>query len=286
MKRKDEVLLGVHVSISGSIDLAVDRALALGINIFQMFTRNPQGWKFSPLKEDSVKLFKSKLKKSGISKVIDHMPYLPNLSSPVETIYEKSVDAFIHELGRVEMLDIDELVVHLGSHMGKGQAYGQKRLAEAIKKGLKEVNPSCHVLLENTSGQKNAVGSSIDDISNIISMIGDDRVGVCIDTCHLYAAGYDITTEAGLNQVLNEIEKTIGIERVRVIHLNDSKGALGSGLDRHENIGKGYIGKKGFRNILSRKEIITKPLILETPVGSEDDYRSDLNTVKELINDN
>lgn len=196
MKGK-EVMLGVHVSISGSIDLAVDRALALGCNTFQMFTRNPQGWKFSPLNEDSVKLFKSKLKKSGISEVVDHMPYLPNLSSPVETIYEKSVDAFIHELERAEMLSLHELVVHLGSHMGKGLAYGQKRLAEAIKKGLKEVNPSCHVLLENMSGQKNAVGASIEDISNIISLIGEDRVGVCIDTCHLYAAGYDVTTEAG-----------------------------------------------------------------------------------------
>jgi len=284
MKGK-ELLLGVHVSISGSIDLAVDRALALGCNTFQMFTRNPQGWKFSALNEDSVKLFKSKLKKSGIKEVVDHMPYLPNLSSPVETIYKKSLDAFINELERAEMLNLQELVVHLGSHMGKGLSYGQKRLAEAVKRGLKEVNPSCHILLENMSGQKNAVGASIEDISNIISLIGeDDRIGVCIDTCHLYAAGYDIATQAGLNQVIDQLDKRIGLERVRVIHLNDSKGALGSGLDRHENIGNGYIGKAGFRNILATDEIIGKPMILETPVGSEEDYRSDLMAVRELLN--
>ncbi|MEM0118290.1 MAG: deoxyribonuclease IV [Conexivisphaerales archaeon] len=286
MSKADQVLLGVHVSISGSIDLAVDRALTLGCTTFQMFTRNPQGWKYAELAEESVKLFKSKLKKSNIKVAVDHMPYLPNLSSPVDSIYQKSLEALTVELRRADSLNLQELVVHLGSHMGKGLAYGQRRLAEAVRKALNEAEPSCHLLLENMSGQKNAVGASIDDLSKIMKLIGDDeRVGVCLDTCHLYAAGYDITTESGIDKLLEDFDSMIGIDRLRVVHLNDSKGELGSGLDRHENIGKGYIGKKGFKNILAREEITSKPLILETPVGSEEDYRTDMKTVRELLKD-
>lgn len=286
MKKHNGILLGVHVSISGSVDLAVDRALALGCTSFQMFTRNPQGWKYSQLKEEYVKQFRLKLKKSGIKHVVDHMPYLPNLSSPDEEVYRKSVEALSEEVKRADMLGLNYLVLHLGSHMGRGLEYGQKRLAQAVARVLKEEEPKCYILLENMAGQKNAVGTSIEDIANIIKMIGeDDRIGLCIDTCHLYAAGYDIATKSGIDKVINDIDKLIGIDKLKVIHLNDSKGALGSGLDRHENIGKGYIGKKGFSLLLSRSEIVSRPLILETPVGSEEDYKEDLKAVREIINE-
>ncbi len=275
-------LVGVHVSIGGSIDLAVDRAVKLGCGTFQIFTRNPRGWKFSELPAGPAEAFRAKLKEAGISVVVSHMPYLPNLACPDEEIYSKSVEALTAELRRAEVLGLKHVVAHLGSHMGKGIGYGQERLAAAVRKAYDQSGSRVSLLLENMAGQKNAVGSSFADLARIMELAGGD-LGVCLDTCHAYAAGYDLAGEEGVASTLAEFDREVGLGRLKALHLNDSKGPLGSRLDRHENIGMGGIGAKGFRALLSRKEVRGLPMILETPVGNEEDYRRDMKAVLDLL---
>ncbi len=281
------VLVGCHVSIAGSIDLAVGRALDAGCDTFQIFTRNPRGWKAKDLDSDSIDAFRRASDASGIGPVVDHMPYLPNLASPDDEIYEKSVAALTYELRRCEALGIPYLVTHLGHHRGAGTGVGQERVVAAIDRAFDDSSAGgVMLLLENTAGEKNSVGSTIEDIGRIFEGIGaEGRVGICFDTCHAFAAGYDLRTGEGVDAVLGELDDRIGLSHLRVIHLNDCKGKLGSGLDRHEHIGLGAIGEDGFRHILSRPAIRRCPLICETPV---DDLRGDdgnITKVRELAGD-
>lgn len=280
---KDGLRLGVHVSSSGSLDLAVDRAVELQCDTFQMFTRNPQGWKFSPIKDETVSLFREKLAKSKIDPAVSHMPYLPNLASPDPETYKKSVDALSEELRRATALGLSYVVLHLGSHLGRGVPYGQKRVADAVLSAYSVTGAKVPVLLENTAGQKNSVGSAFEDLRRIMDLIGDERrVGVCFDTCHGYAAGYDLTTEAAVEDTLSKLEAAVGPGKLRLIHLNDSKGGLGCHLDRHENIGKGYIGRAGFTAFLHNLRVRHLPMILETPIREGGDWGKDMAIVRKL----
>jgi deoxyribonuclease-4 len=274
--------IGFHVSVGKSIDSVFDTAISLGCNTLQMFTRNPRGWRFKELEKEQVQMFNKKRKLSGFKYVIDHMPYLPNLASPDRKIMKKSRDTLLAEVERCEMLKIDYLVVHLGSHMGKGIEVGIKNIAEACNIAL-EGKGRTKILLENTAGQKNSVGSKFEEISRIIDMIKSKRVGVCLDTCHLFASGYDIRSEEGVVKTMKEFEEFLGIDVLKVVHVNDSKGELGSNLDRHENLGKGNIGLNGFKAFLKYDGIIEKPLILETPYRDMETVKSDLNTLRDLI---
>jgi deoxyribonuclease-4 len=248
-----------------------------------MFTRNPQGWKFSDLVPEDVKKFKDKLKQSKISPVVDHMPYLPNLSCPEDELYEKSVASFAAEVDRCGSLGISYLVTHLGSHLGKGREIGLERITSALNLGAKRIKGSLRILLENMAGTKNSMGSNFQDIKEIMDGVKKrDLIGVCLDTCHLYAAGFDVQSQRGVEQTIEKFDKIVGFENLKVVHLNDSKGGLGSGLDRHENIGKGYIGQKGFRAILHHPAIRDLPLILETPLDEDEDVRRDLDMVRKL----
>lgn len=276
-------LLGAHVPITGSIDKAVDRALELKINTFQIFTRSPRGWKYPPLLEEVAEAFKKKAKGSGFKGVASHMPYLPNLASPDKEIFQKSVDSLIEEIRRADLLGLDYIVVHLGSHMGKGIEFGRRRVAEAVLKALEVEEPKAMILLENMAGQKNSVGASFEDIRKMLDEIGDRRVGVCFDTCHAYAAGYDLSTKRAVEEIVRRFDEVVGLERLKVVHLNDSKGGLGSRLDRHERIGKGFIGRKGFEAIVNHEELIKVPMILETPVSDYREYEDDLKVLRSLI---
>lgn len=276
------VKAGVHVSIAGSIDLAVDRAVQKGCDVFQVFSRNPRGWNFQPLSEGDCSAFRSKVAKENLLPV-DHMPYLPNLASPKEDIYEKSVATLTAELRRCGQLGIPFLVTHLGHHLGAGIAGGRQRVIRAIRTGLSESDTPATLLLENTAGEKNSVGSTFEHIKSIIDGVSDTgRIGVCFDTCHAFAAGYDLRTQAGLDYTLSQFDEIIGLSYIRVIHLNDSKGGLGSGLDRHEHIGMGFIGEEGFFRILHRPEIRSLPLICETPVDERRDDEGNLRKVRDL----
>jgi len=271
--------LGLHLSITGSVDLVVDRAVERECNTLQMFSKNPRGWLTRELGAEEIANFKKKLYESKIDPVFIHTPYLLNLASPKEDIYRKSVEALKGELARAADLGVEYVVTHLGSHLGYGKKFGYKRVIDAANASFAEVKNNVVILLENTAGTKNSVGSSFEDISYIIARIQDERrVGVCFDTCHAFATGYDLVSRGAVENTLTRFDETIGPEKLRLVHLNDSKGSLGAGIDRHEHIGMGKIGEAGFRNIL-KSDLGKRPLILETPI---DRRRSDLENLEKV----
>ncbi|HDS45560.1 MAG TPA: deoxyribonuclease IV [Methanomicrobia archaeon] len=275
--------VGVHVSIAGSIDRAVDRAQEKGCDTFQIFSRNPRGWKIKPLSDTEAGHFVEKREKSGIYPPVDHMPYLPNLAAATGEVYEKSVAALTAELERCGALQIPYLVTHLGSHRGSGEEAGLQQIVSAINTAFSEVENSVMLLLENTADTKNSMGGAFEHIRRIVDQIEqNDRIGICFDTCHAFVAGYELRTEASLEKTLQQFDDVLGLDQLTLIHLNDAKGGLGSKLDRHEHIGLGYIGEDGFRVILHDERITRLPLILETPVDDRRGDRENLQKVREL----
>jgi deoxyribonuclease-4 len=271
--------LGLHLSIRGSIDRVVDRAVERGCNTLQMFSRNPRGWRSRELDSGEVESFRLKMKKSGVWPVFIHTPYLLNLASPKADVYRKSVYALKNELRRAAELDVPYVVTHLGSHLGYGKRQGFMRIVDAINGAFSAVENDAVLLLENTAGTRNSMGSSFQDIEYIISRIEDrGRVGVCFDTCHAFAAGYDLVSREAVGHTLRRFGEIIGLEELKLVHLNDSKGGLGSKIDRHEHIGMGKIGETGFRNIL-KSRLGQLPLILETPI---DERRSDIQNLSKV----
>ncbi len=276
------VKVGVHVSIAGSLDLAVDRAKDAGCDVFQMFSRNPRGWAYQPVPGEVAETFRAKIRTTGIIPV-DHMPYLPNLASPRPDVWEKSVSTLTAELGRCGTLGIPYLVTHLGHHLGDGIAGGRSRVITAINAALRESGNAVQLLLENTAGEKNSVGSSFGHIRGIMDGIEKkDRIGICFDTCHAFAAGYELRTEEGIRETLAQLDEQAGLSNLKLIHLNDTKGERGSGLDRHEHIGMGFIGEDGFRRILHNRVFAALPLVCETPVDDRRDDRGNIAKVREL----
>jgi len=274
--------LGLHLSIQGSIDRVVDRGLERGCNTFQMFSRNPRGWRSKKLSSLEVESFRRKRKESGIWPVVIHTPYLLNLASPREDVYSKSVAMLKDELQRASELGIPFVVMHLGSHLGYGKMGGFRRVVEAVNDCFSSVENDVFLLLENTAGTKNSMGSSFEDIEYILSRIEvGNRVGVCFDTSHAFAAGYDLVSWGAVKHTLERFDEVIGLDKLKIVHLNDSKGALGSRVDRHEHIGLGKIGEGGFRNIL-QSVLGQLPLILETPVDGRRSDMGNLEKVREL----
>ena len=272
------VKLGFHVSISGTIDKAVDRAMELGCDTFQIFSRNPRSWSFRPLKEDEIEAFKEKKYRAGIGPAFVHMPYILNLASPDEEVYRRSVESLSVELTRCAALDVPFLVTHLGSHLGAGTNRGITRITEAINTAFDLYNEPVTVLLENGSGSGHQVGSSLEELQMILEGLDTGRAAICFDTCHAFAAGYELRTPRGLAETLEIFNDAIGFKRLKLVHLNDSIGALGSGIDHHEHIGFGEIGDEGFRLIL-HSQLSEAPMIMETPV---DDSRSDVDNMKKV----
>jgi len=276
----DLLKIGFHVSIIGRIDEAVDRAVEIGCNTFQIFTRNPRSWKAENLKREEVKAFIEKVERFDMQPVFAHMPYLANLASPRPNIYFLSVKTLKMELERCRILKIPYLVTHLGSHLGSGKSEGFKRIIKAINEAYSSVGGGVTLLLENTAGTKNSMGSSFEDIKYIIDNLKfPDFVGVCFDTAHAYAAGYDLRTQRAVQDVIRRFDEIIGFEKLRLVHLNDSRGGLGSHIDRHEHIGMGKIGEEGFRAILKSK-LGSLPLIMETPI---DERRSDVENLLKVL---
>ncbi len=277
--------LGVHVSIAGSIDLSIDRARSLGLNTFQIFTRNPRGWKFSDLKESNIVNFKNKILSENISTVVCHMPYLPNLSSPKEDVHNMSINALSSELERCNTLGIEYVVTHIGSHLGTGLEKGLDRVVKACNAALSNSSNNTMIILENTAGTKNNVGSKFDELKYIFDNVNDkSRIGFCFDTCHAFAAGYDLSTSKSVIDTLKKFNQIIGLKYLKVVHLNDSKGELGNGLDRHQHIGRGFIGENGFRELLKNSTIKQLPLILETPIDETFDDEYNINKIYSLEN--
>ena len=277
------VRVGAHVSIAKSLDSAIDKAQQLKCDTFQIFTRNPRGWKFGPLDPEEVGVFTEKLDTSGLAPVVDHMPYLPNLSGPEDEMYDKSVSTLNAEVERCVQLNIKYLVVHLGSHLGAGRQVGLERLSKALNQATKRAKGDFQICLENMAGQKNSMGSKFEEIREILDTVKQkERVAVCLDTCHTYAAGYDLHVEKAVEKTMAAFDSTVGFENLKVVHLNDSENGLGSGLDRHEHIGMGYIGNSGFKAILHHKAIKDQPMILETPSDDRRGIPGNLEAVRKL----
>lgn len=277
--------IGCHVSISGSIDKAVDNAIERECSAFQIFTRNPRGWHAKELDKLDILNFKEKLKASQIDRMATcaHMPYLPNLASPKDDGFEKSVKSLIEEVERCGKLGIPYLVTHLGSHLGTGEEAGIKRLVEGLTRAGKVKN-DVMVLLENTAGQKNSVGSDFKQLGEIFKQLKPSKkFGVCIDTCHAFVSGYDLRTKKEVKNTFGEFEKHVGMENLKILHLNDAKGEIGCNLDRHYHIGLGNIGQEGMSEVvklISKKKI---PIVLETPIDDVRDDFENIRIVKELV---
>lgn len=276
------VRLGLHVSVAGGVDRAVSRAREKGCDAFQIFSSNPRKWYTNPIPSESAKRFIDEQRQLGIALAVDHMPYLPNLASANDGIYAKSVQSLAKELERCQVLGIPYLVTHLGSHVGEGRESGLARISGALQAVFSETNSDTILLLENSAGSKNSMGSTFSDIAAILASQPTDhhRLGVCLDTCHLHAAGYDIRTSSSLEATLDQFDDCIGLKRLKLIHLNDCKGAIGSHLDRHEHICLGQIGEAGFRAVLCHPVLAGLPMILETPVDSRRDDRGNLKVAR------
>jgi deoxyribonuclease-4 len=283
------VRVGFHVSIAGGISNSINNTKKLGCTAFQIFTRNPRGWAVNPIPRSEVLSFKNRLATSGIEKtsVVVHMPYLPNLSGPPGEFYQRSVKTLKEEMQRCEFLGISYLVIHLGSHMGKGSKSGIDQLINALGTACahsKSPN-GVVVLLENNAGYRNNVGGKLEELRLILDKLNNtERFGLCIDTCHLFASGYDLRTYESVNMVIEKIENIIGLQALKVIHLNDSKGPLGSNLDRHEHIGLGSIGRRGIAAFINHATIKALPIIMETPIDTRRGDEENLEIVLNLMN--
>ena len=271
--------IGCHVSISGSIDKSVDNAVERNCSAFQIFTRSPRSWHAKDLTKEDIDAFKSKLKSSKIDRFATcaHMPYLPNLATPKNDAFEKSVNTLISEVERCAQLGIPYLVTHLGSHLGTGEEAGIKKLVEGLTKAGQTKNDVI-ILLENTAGQKNSVGSDFKQLGEIFKQLKPGKkFGVCLDTCHAFVAGYDLRTADKVKETFKEFDKHVGIENLKILHLNDARGELGCNLDRHYHLGLGGIGEEGITSVVKFANKKKIPIILETPI---DDDRDDFENVK------
>lgn len=265
--------LGAHMSISGGVHLAIDRAVAAGCGVLQLFTRNSNQWKGKPLSDADVDLFRAKFAASGLHEVISHDIYLINLAAPPGETRDKSLAAFRDELETCARLGIGKVVMHPGSHLTDSPETGLARVIEAFDQLFSEV-PQFEgmVLVETTAGQGSNLGRTFYELQTIIKGSKfPQKLGVCFDTCHTFAAGYDIATYDGYRDTMDQFEFMIGLERLHCFHFNDSKKGLGSRVDRHEHIGLGTLGLNPFRFIMNDPRFVSVPKILETPKGDNNE---------------
>jgi len=254
----------------------------------QIFSKNASTWREKILKEDEVGSFRENLKNSGITPVFIHASYLINLASPTDSLYHRSIKAFVEEMKRADLLLPNPyLIIHPGAHTGAGEEYGIERIIRALNIILEksaDLGLKTMILLEDTAGSGTHLGYTFYQLKRMIDGAKDKkRIGICFDTCHAFAGGYDLSHQEGIEQSLEELEKYVGLDKLKVIHLNDSKFPLGSRKDRHMHIGKGYIGLEGFRVLVNHKYLKDLPFILETPKHDEKDDIRNINLVKSLI---
>ena len=275
--------IGVHVSIAGKIYESVDRAQELGCETMQIFSRNPRNWSAPKIEQADADEFRKRRKAAGIFPVLVHIPYLINLASPDPKLYKRSIDAYVGDLNRGDLIGAEYFVTHLGSHVGTGEDAGIRRFSEAINIILKKTDPKTMILLENTSGSGSSIGHSFVHLKKIIAGIKKTKkIGVCLDTQHAYGAGYDLRSKKGLENMLAEFERLVGLDRLKALHLNDSKVPLGSRKDRHEHIGEGEIGMAAFKRIVTHPELRHLPFVMETPKNDPSDDIRNLKTVKSI----
>lgn len=275
--------IGVHTSISGGLHLSLYRAKILGCNTMQIFSHNPRSWKLKELTEKDINTFKSLRLKNDINPVYIHTSYLINLATSDRELRTKSIKMLISEMERADLLDVDYVVLHAGSASTNNLQKAMEYIIDALNKVFEKNNWKTGLLIENTAGTKNDITYNMKNISKIIIHVQGNLKGVCLDTCHAFASGYDLKTEIGIKALLKEINYYLGFDRIKLIHLNDSKGKLGSRLDRHQHIGSGEIGIKGLSKLINCIPLMKTPIILETPKKLPTDDPMNLNIVKKIV---
>ena len=273
----NEVKIGCHVSISKSIDLAIDRALKINCNTFQIFTKNPRGWAAKTLKDEEIQNFKVKIKQYQLDPIFGHISYLPNLASTDPEVSKKSLESFLNEVSRCVTLEIPYFVIHGGSYRSSNFKNGMNKYIDSILNGISYAERKVVILVENSSGGANSLTGSHQNIGKILEEINDKAaVQVCYDTCHAFASGYDLRTKRSVENTLKDIQTNFGVDSIALIHANDSIGKLNSSSDRHQHLGLGEIGEKGFSAMINNSKLKSKPWILETPV---DEIRGDIQNI-------
>ncbi len=263
--------LGAHMSIAGGFEKSIERGLRVGCDTIQIFSKSNNQWEAPPITQEQVERFRQAAKASGIQPVFSHTAYLINVGSPDKETQKRSVKALQVEVERAAALGLSFIVLHPGSHKETGEEECLKKIAGSVADILKATGgSSVKVLYEIAAGQGSCVGHRFEHLAELLKLTGHpERVGICLDTCHLFAAGYDIRTPAAYERTMKEFDRVVGIKRVEAIHLNDSKKELGSRVDRHEHIGKGQIGLEAFRCLLNDKRFSHLPMVLETPKDEE-----------------
>jgi deoxyribonuclease IV len=275
------------MSIAGGHDQAVRAAKRFGCQTVQLFTKSSNQWRAKPLLDEHVELFRAALAETGIIHAIGHDSYLINLGSPDEALWEKSIESLVLELTRGEALGLQDLVVHPGSHVGSGEEIGLTRIAKAINRVHRRTRGfAIKIALETTAGQGSSLGHRFEHLEQILGRVAEpERIGVCCDTCHLFAAGYSLAPEDQYNETIAALDLSVGVSRVRVWHVNDSQRPCGSRVDRHAGIGRGMMGLEPFKLLLNDPRFRALPMILETPKGTENGQELDtinLQVLREL----
>ena len=279
--------LGAHIGIADGLAEAPATGRRIGCDAIQIFSKSPQMWAGAPLSDDAARAFADAVRAQGLKATAIHHGYLANLGSPKKAGLARSRRAFQEELERAERLGVDALILHSGAHLGEGVDGGLARIAEGLNKVFEAApHGRVRVLLENAAGQGSTLGRTFTELGQILGRVEDrSRIGVALDTCHLFGAGYDFRTEETYGRLVDQLESELGAQEVHAFHLNDSKAELGSHIDRHENIGKGTIGPEGFRWFVNDRRWAEVPGYLETPLD-DDDYEAyvrDLGTLRSLL---
>ena len=281
------MILGAHIGIADGLAKAVRAGRLIGCESIQIFAKSPQMWAGPPIPPAAAEEFRAAVRTEGIQATAVHHGYLANLASPKRPMLERSRRAFVDEIQRAELLGVDGLIFHPGAHLGSGVDVGLRTIAESLRWAIAQVpEGKVRLLLENAAGQGSALCSTFEELASVIHRVDAvDRLGVTIDSCHLFACGLDFRSEATYGRLMDQLERTLDVSTVRAFHLNDAKAPLGSHLDRHENIGKGEIGPEGFRNLVNDPRWASTPAYLETPldVHGYDRYAEDLRTLRGLV---
>ncbi len=270
-KPSGQNLFGAHMSIAGGLHLAFERAAAVDCDCFQIFVKNQRQWRAEPLEPDQIRAWQRARRAINLRPVIAHASYLINLACPDEALWEKSVAAVVDELDRCEQLDIGWLVIHPGAHLGWGESWGLRRIARAVNTATRRTRGyPVRITLETTAGQGTNLGYRFEHLAAIMARVREpERVAVCLDTSHVFAAGYNLASPEGYASTLEDFERSIGCDQLACIHVNDSLRPCGERIDRHEHIGKGQIGNKAFRRLVNDPRLRGRPMILETPKGQD-----------------
>ena len=275
------MILGSHVSVAGGLAKGVARAEAVGCECIQVFTKNNNQWRAKPLVEDDITAWNDALSASSVGRPIAHASYLINMASPKDELFQKSIDALVIELERANALTLEGLVVHPGAFTDSSESEGLDRIVDAASEALGRVEPgSCRLLLENTAGQGSCLGHTFEQLAYMLDGIEQpDRIGICLDTCHAFAAGYEINTKEGFVDMRKKIDGLLPENSIAALHLNDSKKPLGSRVDRHEHIGRGEIGIDAFRFVMEDSLLGTLPGYLETEKGTDEETGEDWDVI-------